>query len=146
MKKTSNDTLDLTSSPFLNLQNVIEDEGTKSTRVSNPLTLRVTTRNSIVNFNALQKVFRARFEDGRANANLTQFAEVASIQPFLNTDRVNYEKLLGKTKNNYFTVNFFNNQTLNIFNTLYSSLSSLNFHFFDFPFLLSAKSDMARYM
>jgi hypothetical protein len=108
--------------------------------------LRTTTRNSIVNFNALQKVFRARFEDGRANSSLSQFAELSTKQPFLNTERVNYENLLGKTKKSFFKVNFFHNNALNIFNTTYSAFSSLNFHFFDFPFLLAAKSDMARYM
>jgi hypothetical protein len=130
---------------FLNT-NISTDDSLKSTRISNPLTLRVTTRNSIVNYNALQKVFRARFEDGRANANLNQFSELSSTQPFLNTERVSYEKLLGKTKTNFFDINFFNNSTLNLFNNLSSSFSSLNFHFFDFPFLLSVKSDMARYM
>merc|ERR1712078_330367 len=74
---------------FLN-NNMSADDSLKSTRISNPLTLRVTTRNSIVNYNTLQKVFRARFEDGRANANLSQFSELSSTQPFLNTERVSY--------------------------------------------------------
>jgi hypothetical protein len=116
------------------------------TRLSNPLTLRVTARNSIVNFNALQKVFRARFEDGRSNVTLQQFSQLSSTQPFLNTDRPNYEKLLGKTKNNFFTTNFFNLNTFNTVNMSNSSLTSLNFQFFDFPFLLAEKSDMSRYM
>jgi len=115
-------------------------------KLSNPLTLRLTTKNSIVNFNALQKVFRARFEDGRSNTGLAQFSELYSTQPFLNTNRINYEDLLGKTRNNFFNNNFFNNNIINIFNLFYSSTSSLNFNFFNFPFLLSAKSDMSRYM
>jgi hypothetical protein len=131
--------------PFMTSPTMVDEEG-RTGRLSNPVTLRVTTRNSIVNFNALQKVFRARFEDGRSNASLTQFAEMSSTQPFLNTDRVSYEKLLGKTKNSFFNVNFFNNETLNIFNTFYSTLSTLNYQFFEFPFLLSTKSDMSRYM
>jgi hypothetical protein len=118
----------------------------KKVRLSSPLTLRSTTRNSIVNFNALQKVFRARFEEGRANATLAQFSELSTTQPFLNTERVEYEKLLGKTKKTFFNINFFHNNTLNVFNTTYATFLSLNFHFFDFPFLLAAKSDMARYM
>jgi hypothetical protein len=140
--------LDLLS-PLNNLSTLNQShasEDTHSVRISNPLTLRVTARNSIVNFNALQKVFRARFEDGRANANLEQFSQLNSIQPFLNTERVDYEAMLGKTKNSYFAINFYNNNSLNIFNTTFSSLSSLNFQFYDFPFLLSAKSDMSRYM
>jgi hypothetical protein len=72
---------------FTALNDSNNDE-TQNLRISNPLTLRTTTRNSIVNFNALQKVFRARFEDGRSNATLNQFAHLSSTQPFLNTDRV----------------------------------------------------------
>jgi hypothetical protein len=105
---------------FVN-SNLTTDDSLESTRISNPLTLRATTRNSIVNYNALQKVFRSRFEDGRANANLNQFSELSSIQPFLNTERVPYEKLLGKTKTNFFNVNFFNNTTLNLFNNFSAS-------------------------
>ena len=129
-----------------NLLNTSNNDESQNLRISNPLTLRTTTRNSIVNFNALQKVFRARFEDGRSNATLNQFAHLSSTQPFLNTDRVAYESLLGKTKNNFFNVNFFTNNSLNILNEFSSSLTALNFQFFDFPFLLSAKSDMSRYM
>ena len=124
----------------------LNNDDSKFLRLTNPLTLRSTARNSIVNFNALQKVFRARFEDGRANANLNQFSELTATQPFLNTNRVNYETLLGKTKDTFFNINFFNNLNLNLFNTFSPSLTSLNFHFFDFPFLLSTKSDMSRYM
>jgi hypothetical protein len=62
-------------------------------RITNPLTLRSTARNSIVTYNALQKVFRARFEDGRSHASLNQFASLSNEQPFLNTSRVPYEAL-----------------------------------------------------
>ena len=64
---------------FLNANqlNITNDEDEKSVRISNPLTLRLTARNSIVNYNALQKVFRARFEDGRANVTLQQFSQLS---------------------------------------------------------------------
>jgi len=54
--------------------------------------------------------------------------------------------MLGKTKNNYFSTNFYNSNVLDILNKIVSSDLSLNYHFFDFPFLLSNKSDMSRYM
>ena len=115
-------------------------------RLTNPLTLRSTARNSIVTYNALQKVFRARFEDGRSHASLNQFASLSNEQPFLNTSRVPYESLLGKTKVNFYKINFYNNEMLELFNNLYASAGVVNYQFFDFPFLLSAKSDMSRYM
>jgi hypothetical protein len=128
------------------LLNYVYDLESKELRLTNPLSLRSTARNSIVTYNALQKVFRARFEDGRAHASLNQFAALNTEQPFLNTARVPYESLLGKTKNTFYRVNFYNNDILDLFNSLYAVTSTSNYHFFDFPFLLSAKSDMSRYM
>jgi hypothetical protein len=67
-------------------------------------------------------------------------------QPFLTPSRVSYEKMLGKTHSSFFDTTFYNSTTLNILNDFSSLFSSLNFNFFDFPFLLAGKSDMARYM
>jgi hypothetical protein len=108
--------------------------------------LRGPVRSSIVTFNALQKVFRARFEDSRAHTNLQSFAKLGTEQPFLGSPRPAYESLLGKTKRSFFQVNFFNPTLTNVTNNLTSLDQSVNFFFFTFPFLLSAKSDMGRYM
>jgi hypothetical protein len=116
------------------------------TRISNPLSLRSSARNSIVTFNALQKVFRSRFEDGRANVNLNQFSELKTHQPLLTPSRVSYENMLGKTRTSFYDTTFYNYNVLDILNNLSSYTSSLNFNFFDFPFLLAGKSDMSRYM
>jgi hypothetical protein len=108
--------------------------------------LRSPVRSSIVTFNALQKVFRARFEDGRAHTNLQSFAKLGTEQPFLGAPRPAYEALLGKTKRSFFSINFYN-PTLGSLSNVFSSLDqSVNSFFFTFPFLLSAKSDMGRYM
>jgi hypothetical protein len=138
-----NDDLSLTSLKELPFS---ADFNESSSRVSNPLTLRSTARNSIVTFNALQKVFRSRFEDGRSNASLQQFSELKTHQPFLTPDRVGYEKMLGKTRTSFYDSTFYTSTTLNILNDFSSLFSSLNFNFFDFPFLLAGKSDMSRYM
>ena len=116
------------------------------TRVSNPLSLRSSARNSIVTFNALQKVFRARFEDGRANVSLNQFSELKTHQPMLTSGRVPYENMLGKTRTSFYDTTFYNYNVLDVLNTLSGYTSSLNFNFFDFPFLLAGNSDMSRYM
>jgi hypothetical protein len=115
-------------------------------KLTAPMALRRTTRNSIVSFNALQKVFRARFEENRAHASLDQFAKLHNEQPFLTRRRPNYEQLLGKTKNSFFAVNFYND-TFTLNPTLNSILPAIaTYQFYDFPFLLAAKSDMARYI
>jgi hypothetical protein len=54
--------------------------------------------------------------------------------------------MLGKTKTSFYDTTFYNYKVLDVLNTLSGYTSSLNFNFFDFPFLLAAKSDMSRYM
>jgi len=115
-------------------------------KLSNLLILRSSARNSIVTFNALQKVFRARFEEGRAHTSLDQLSELSIKQAFLTGLRTSYEVLLAKTKNNFFNTTSYNIDIISIINQFSSITSLLNYHFFTFPFLLSIKSDMARYM
>ena len=115
-------------------------------RFSNPVTLRSTARNSIVTYNALQKVFKARFEDGRSNTKIISFGNVKVSQPFITSGRIPYEKLLGKNKDNYYNTTFYKNNTFKVFNDLSSNNNALNYYFFDFPFLMSAKSDPSRYV
>ena len=138
--KLNDDNLSLLNGDSVQIPTSLEE------RLTNPSALRRTARNSSVTFNALQKVFRARFEEGRSHATLAQFAELAVTQPFLSAPRVPYESLLGKTKESFFKANFYATQRLHQLNPLLESYLALNYHFFDFPFLLAAKSDMGRYM
>jgi hypothetical protein len=116
-----------------------------SSRFTNPIVLRSTARNSIVTYNALQKVFKARYEDGRSNIKINHFADVRANQPFLTDSRVSYEKLLGKNKESFYNTTFYKNNLFPVLNNLSSYNSSLNFYFFDFPFLLSLKSDPSHF-
>lgn len=117
-----------------------------STRFSNPIRLRSTARNSIVTYNAFQKVFRHRLEDGRSNIRLGQFANVRVTQPLMTGNRVAYEKLLGKNKESFYNTTFYATNSLTVLNDLASANNSLNTYFFDFPFLLSAMSDSAHFV
>jgi hypothetical protein len=115
-------------------------------RLLNFISLRSTTRSSIVTFNALQKVFRARFEEGRSNSDLNLFSNIIPDQPFLSASRPNYEELLGKTKNEFFSfTNFHKKATLLPLNLLFTK-NTTNYAFFNFPFLLAPKSDMGRFI
>jgi len=113
------------------------------TRLSNPLALRSTAKNSITTYGALQKVFKSRFEEGRSNTRITNFADVRSKLPFMTDKRVAYEKLLGKNKESFYNSSFFTNNTFKVFNNFSSATTSLNFYFFDFPFLVGVLSDPA---
>jgi hypothetical protein len=108
--------------------------------------LRNSVKNSIVTYNAIQKVFKARFDEGRSNSKLLDFGNFYTKNPFITTNRISYEKLLGKNKENYFKINLYKSNFFTIFNNFYSNLTSLNFYAFDFPFLLAMKSDASRYL
>jgi heme/copper-type cytochrome/quinol oxidase subunit 2 len=117
----------------------------KTLRFNNNLNLRNTVKNSMVTYNSIQKVLKTRFDEGRSNTKLADFANFYIKQPFISSPRVQYEKLLGKTKENFFKINFYKNSFQNYFNNFYDANSSLNYYFFDFPFLLAMKSDSSRY-
>jgi hypothetical protein len=115
-------------------------------RFNNYINLRSSVRNSIVSYNAIQKVFRARFDEGRSNTKLSDFSNFYSKHPYITSTRVPYENLLGKNKENFFKINFYKNSFFKSFNGNYDLISSLNFYFYDFPFLLAFKSDASRYL
>jgi hypothetical protein len=100
----------------------------------------------MVTFNALQKVFRARFEDGRSHSNLNFFSNINSDQPFLTAARPNYEGLLGKTKNEFFKFTNFHKRPTTLTSDLTFIKNTTNYAFFNFPFLLAPKSDMGRFI
>jgi hypothetical protein len=118
----------------------------RSLRFSNNLNIRGPIKNAIVTYNAIQKVFRARFDENRSNSKLSDFSHSYVQQPFISAPRTSYEKLLGKTKENFFSINLYKTMFKPTLNNLYSAQSSLNYYFFDFPFLLALKSDASRYL
>jgi hypothetical protein len=129
-----------------NIEDNLNEGLNNNVRFSNPITLRSTARNSIVTYNALQKVFKARFDDGRSNIKINHFADVRSKQPFMTDGRLPYEKLLGKNKESFYNTTFYKNSNFPIFNDLSSYSNALNFQFFDFPFLLSLASDPSHFV
>ena len=129
--------------------NILEDEAlgiNSSTRTFNPLKLRSTARNSIVTFNAIQKVFKSRFDEGRANARLQDLSNSYNLHLFLTNPRISYESMLGKNKENFFNVNFYNTKFNSNLSDLFSVWSSLNTYYIDIPFLVSNYSDSARHL
>nr|ASY95718.1 Cox2 [Paraurostyla sp.] len=118
----------------------------KNSRSTNDINLRNTTKNAIVTFNSIQKIFRTKFDENRSYSRLTDLSNSYSKQQYLTSPRSNYEKFLGKNKNNFYKNNFYKNNFKFFLNNLYSLNSSTNFYFYDFPFLLAYKSDSSRYL
>jgi hypothetical protein len=97
-----------------------------------------------VNFNAIQKIFKSRFDDAKSHSKLSDLSNLATAQPFLAFSRPKYEKLLGKTKNLFFETDFYYPEFSSLMN--FNFFHYLNTPFFDFPFLLGQKSDSAKHI
>jgi hypothetical protein len=119
---------------------------TNWSRFSNPIALRRTAKSSIVTHQAFQKVFKLRYEEGRAHVRLTDFANSSISQPYTTEQRIKYEKSLGKTKIRYFNTNYNTTNSLKIFNSAAGLSNSLNFYFFEFPFLDGVTNDPTRHL
>jgi hypothetical protein len=81
--------------------------------------LRSTARNSIVTYNAIQKVFKSRFDEGRSHARLQDFSNSYVTHPFITEARSPYEGLLGKNRESFFSVNNYNQFLVANFNDSY---------------------------
>ena len=134
----SEDSIDYSESSNVNTSNDL--------RLSNPMKLRSTARNSIITYNAIQKVFKSRFDEGRSNARLQDFSNSFVTHPFITESKSPYESMLGKNKDSFFTVNSYKQYFTSNFNDNYSIWNSMNIYFADLPFLLSMKSDPSRYL
>ena len=114
-------------------------------RLSNPATLRSSARNSIVNFNAFQKVFKARLDEGRAHVHAASYADLSLKQPFLSDTKVPYLQLLGKDRTSYFETPLYSTSTHKSYNSASALTDASNTPMYDFPFLLAKTSDTARF-
>ena len=145
------DDFSFTNSNVANEEHLFTDNkrsvGTSTTtRLSNPLVIRSGVKNSIVTFNALRKVFRARFDEGRSHTGLQVFAQSYLSQPFINDDTVPYTQLLSKDKTSFFqSTSYLMNPVRNLGLEIDFNLNQ-NYYFYDLPFLLSEGSDPQKFM
>jgi hypothetical protein len=108
--------------------------------------IRPTAKNSIVTYNAIQKVYKARFDDLRSHINFDDFTNAFTKYPFLTDRKSSYENIISKNKDFFFNTNYYNTVFKNKYNILKGIINPNNIILFDIPFLLSMKSDAARYM
>jgi len=128
------------------LFNNISSLNSNTVRLLHSLTLRSTAKNSIVSYNAMQKVFRSRLDEGRANMRMFDLSNSYVNHPFITESRVNYESMLGKNKESFYKVSNYNQYNINNFTDIVSIFNTLNIYTMDLPFLISMKSDPTRYL
>lgn len=117
-----------------------------NSRVTEFINLRSTAKNSIVTFNAMQKVFKTRLDEYRSHSNIEDFSNSFSKQPFIDSNRVSYESILKKNDNFFFDSISYKSILKKNDNFFFNFDSISNFYTFEFPFLISLKSDSSRYI
>lgn len=80
------------------------------------------------------------------NAKTSHFSNMEVKQPFVSAGRLSYEKFLGKNKESFFTTATFSNRLIKNINSNSALKESFKYPFYDFPFLLSEKSEAPMYM
>lgn len=100
----------------------------------------------MVTYQSYQKVFKMRYEEGRAHVRLDDFASSAYTQPYTTEQGIKYGKMLGKTKLNFYNTNVNVNKLLPVFNTNSHLSNSLNTYFYEFPFLEGLTNDPTRHV
>jgi len=87
--------------------------------LSNPFKLRSSSKNAIVTYKAIQKVFRARFDEGRSHARLQDFSNSAVLHPLITAPKAPYENLLGKNKDAFFELSRYGQSLTTDFSDMY---------------------------
>jgi hypothetical protein len=140
----------ISTDEYLDVKGVISDQLTINSdyelRSSNPIKLRSTAKNSIVTFNALQKVFRPRFDEGRSNVRFQELSNTFVKYPYLSEPRVSYEGLLGKNKENFFTSNVSKSTLSDNYSTVNPLLCSGCTYVSPLSCLSSMQSDADRFL
>lgn len=114
--------------------------------LTNKIKLRAPAKNSIVTYNAIQKVYKSRFDDLRSNTNFGGFTKSYADYPFLIEEKSNFESMLNKNKEEFFNINSYNSLLLNNYSAYLNVKNANNTLFLGVPFLLSFKSDASRYL
>jgi hypothetical protein len=79
--------------------------------------LRSSARSAIVTYNAIQKVFKSRFDEGRSHARLQDFSNSYTSHPFITEKKSPYEGMLAKNVDSFFNINMYKSSIIPYFNS-----------------------------
>ena len=114
-------------------------------KLTNTPVLQFSAKNLTVNQSAFQKVFRSRFDEGRANVNTLAFSPIENTQQFLTDFGVSYNKMLKKNQDYFYSNLLFSKNYHETSGALNNLVQAQKLPVYDFPFLLSNSSDVTRY-
>jgi heme/copper-type cytochrome/quinol oxidase subunit 2 len=108
--------------------------------------LRQATKDIIVTSNAINKVFKNRYDEGRSHARLADFDILNETLPLVVGARPLFEKYLHKQSTTAITTTFYVPNFINKISPFLTLAKFQNLPPFDFPFLTALKSESARYI
>ena len=142
---TSTSTLSNELPEFLSVKKHHSNSTHNSSSTDSALEIRPAVRDSIVNANAFQKVFRSRLDEGRAHINASNFANLSLTQPFIKDKSLPYTSLLGKNRSSFYQTPVYARQLSSSLGSLQDLYTHNNTPMFDFPFMDALQSDLIRY-
>ena len=93
--------------------------------------LRKSAKSLIVTFNAIQKVFRTRFDESRSHTSIRDFSTYKVAQPFISDTRPGYEALITKNNTGYFTANWYVSVLNKLHNNYCNFTAATNYYAYD---------------
>jgi hypothetical protein len=108
--------------------------------------LLYTVKNISNTHDAIQKIFRTKIDESRSHVNLSEFNQSVVKNPFITSVKVDARELVGKNLYGFFDTSLF--KPVNTLPTypFYTTNIIENTYLYDFPFLMSVKSDASRYI
>lgn len=110
-----------------------------------PSATRRGARNMITNYNAVQKVFKARLDDAKSYATLGAVASAEVSAPYINSAELPLTQLLGRQQEAY--IKCMGAQWAAVGDLTHSNNYSLpHTALYDFPLLIAQQSDASRHI
>jgi hypothetical protein len=103
------------------LQDTLLNDHSNNASLTNKIKLRSPAKNAIVNYSAIQKVYKSRFDDFRSNTDFKSFSNSYAAYPFITEEKTPYEAMLAKNNESFFNINFYNTEMSNNY-SIYSNI------------------------
>lgn len=124
---------------------VLSNESNSHNRFSSNTSVLDSYKSLMVMENAVGKVFRSAFDEGRSNVNFKDFSKSNNNLPFLTNNLPNFKKLLHKNNTNFVDTNlYFSKYKVNLNNNPITNVTG-NYFTYEFPFFVAFENDSIRY-
>lgn len=147
--ENSNILFDMPNPNFFNLESyegILLNFNNNTINTNSQYNILYTVKNINNTYNALQKIFRTKIDEMRSHIKLSDYYLSKHKVPFINSNKAPYKELVGKNLNAFVNTQIFKSNLYLPTNKYYFIDNINNTYLYDYPFLLSVKSDAGRYI